>query len=313
MQIQASRCTIYYHFKSDSYINLSALIIIFMLFSFPFNDTMAQSFDGKILQTAGGQVISVFGESNHFDAMENIVSLFAVPDEGYRFGGWENSCADTPGLLCTKRWGEHSKVSARFIKTTPPKIPIQVLLLLQNRENKPSIWNDFVERHFHNRCPEIYGGMVLGKSSFNPENKTYCYRLRFGYYDAIAGKNSDTQLNAVKDKLNLKTTYEVSAALLGILNRHQKVTIAFIAQADTALATKYAFNNVKNAQLEVTGLVSLQNASFDNIDLSYALQERPVTADTDCFKTITLSAKPKNVGKISKALAQLPKSWWQSE
>ena len=245
------------------------------------------------------------------------LSLFAVPDEGYRFQGWEGACANTIGPLCTIKPTGDGNVSVRFAKTKTKatNVATKALLLLHGKGDKYSVWNTFVKQHFNNRCPVVYGGVVLDEDSVGPHNKVYCYRIAFGYYDLLNLSNpagiiglADSQ----NDRDNLSSKHlsnEVAAAVLGILNRHPKLSLTLVGQGHVASAAQ-VFSQANTAvRGDVVGLLDLQQRDASVTDVDVGGLEN-TTFEDDQTACLSLDAHPSQGGKISAALAQLTKSWW---
>lgn len=277
----------------------------------------AVTLDVQVAGGSGGRIVSTPGDTHCAPDCtiqappQSLVSLFALPDKNYRFQGWDGACANTIGPLCTLRPEGNTRLSARFVKTESPQAPTKALLLLHGESLKHSVWNEFVKHRFNNRCPVIYGGVVLGEDSFDPRNNVYCYRIAFGYYDNLIHTKTAGLLQKTADNRKAKkrfsgkqSGYEVRAAVLGIENRHPDLSLTLVGQAHAALAAQ-SFLQVDSAESdEVVGLLALSHQAKHSV--------RPVPFKTSRTDALILDAKPEQEGKISAALAQLTKSWWMT-
>jgi hypothetical protein len=241
----------------------------------------------------------------------SIVSLFAVPDAGYRFQGWDGACANTIGPLCTLASGENLKTSAHFAKADAPLAQAKVLLLLHGEGANHAVWNEFAKQRFNDRCPVIYGGVVLGEDSIDVHNNVYCYRIDFGYYDAL---NRSLALQAPHEGRGSAFSgkrwgYEVRAAVLGILDRHPNLSLVLAGERRGILAAR-SFLLANAAERDgVIGFLALQPPGHECKEPACEqrwrdmLQALPVAA-------LKVAAEPEEEAAISAALATLAKPWW---
>ena len=272
--------------------------------------------DVQVAGGSGGRVAIVPGDTDCTLGCSiqapphSLLSLFALPDQGYRFQGWNGACAGTLGPLCTLRAGEPIDVSAHFARAEMPQAPIKALLLLHGEGARHTVWNEWVKQRFNNRCPVIYGGVVLGEDSFDPRNNVYCYRIAFGYYDML-DHNAAKALQKAGDtpKTSGKQLgYEVRAAVLGLLNRHPELSLTLVGQARAALAAQSFLQADTEERSRVIGLLALQQSSDDDEQAVYG----PLYRETGGIAVLQLEAGPEQDGEISAALGGLTKSWWMS-
>lgn len=288
---------------------LARLLLVIIGLASVGNSVMAQDNAPQIILAPGGRVITFLGNSQPLpldSPQENTASHFAVADKGYHFAGWQNGCSTTVGLLCTQALGLHHGISARFSKTSVPKVAAKVTLLLQDKPNSPSIWNELAGR-FQHHCPEIYGGVILGDAPIKPNNLGYCYRLRLGYYDALSNNKHSQQSEQHSDA----TTHEINAALASIVDRHQKVNMSLVTHGAMDSAVSRALLNNPIINLGAVGLAALETKKV--IRQPESQQKPNATQANDKLNIITLHATPDQVAKITKILAYLPSAWWQPE
>ena len=303
-------------------VNRQLLLIAAMLAVLPLN-VSAVTIAVQVIDGLGGRVTNVPSDTGCQQnctiqtASETMVSLFAIPDKGYRFQGWDGACVNTIGPLCTLKAIEDSGVNARFVKTESVHAPIKALLLLHDARGKPTGWNEFVNQSFNNRCPIIYGGVVLAEDSFNLHNKVYCYRIAFGYYDLLMGSKTTMLGDAILDG-NKKADFfgkqlsnEVAAAVLGILNRHPQLSLTLVGQAHAARGAQHFLQTNTVVGGDVVGLLALQRSGLAGNAADYdALDNVGFKPDRAAYHS--LDANPKQGAKISAALTQLTKSWWMA-
>jgi hypothetical protein len=243
----------------------------------------------------------------------SIVSLFAVPDPGYRFQGWEGACASTIGPLCTLASGENLKASAHFAKADAPLAQAKVLLLLHGEGASHTVWNEFVKQRFNDRCPVVYGGVALGEDAINPHNNVYCYRIDFGYYDALnrslappAPQEGRGAGSAFSGK---RWGYEVRAAVLGILERHPNLSLVLAGEGRGILAAR-SFLLANTAERDgVIGFLALQPPRRGCKDPACEQRWRDMLQALHTA-ALKLAAEPEDEAAISAALATLAKPWW---
>lgn len=299
------------------------LLIAAMLAAFPLN-VSAVTTAVQVIDGSGGRVTNIPSNTGCQQnciirtASETIISLFAIPDKGYRFQGWDGACVKTIGPLCTLKTIEDSSVSARFVKTESVHAQTKALLLLHDARGKPTVWNEFVNQSFNNRCPIIYGGVVLAEDSFNPHNKVYCYRIAFGYYDLLKVSKTimlgDVVLDGNKKKgdfFGKQLSNEVAAAMLGILNRHPKLSLALVGQESAAIAAQHYLQKNTVVGADVVGLLALQRSGLAGNAAEYEVLDS-VGFKPDRSAYLSLNVSPKQGAKISVALTQLTKSWWMA-
>ncbi|MDP2902266.1 MAG: hypothetical protein Q8N96_04055 [Methylovulum sp.] len=288
------------------------LLFTVMFAAFPL-PTTALTLDAQVADGVGGHIASASGDMDCMPGCtlqipsQALVSLFAVADKDYRFQGWNGACVNTIGPLCTLKPSGNISLGARFVKTKVPKMPVKALLLLHDEGVKHTVWNEFVKQHFNNRCPVVYGGVVLGEDSYDPHNNVYCYRIAFGYYDMlnIAAKTLQDNASVGKAKPRFSSKrlgYEVRAAALGLLKRHPKLSLTLVGQARAALAAQSFLQADIAENSGVVGLLALQQAGHNGAD----------ALDNLASPVLKLDAEPEQDAKISAALAQLTNSWWMA-
>ena len=291
---------------------LNPLLLCTILFLAPPSGALAFTLTINVDDGIGGRVISAPGDTDCGPSCliqassDSLVSLFALPDKGYRFKSWNGVCINTLGPLCTIMPSENISISVRFSKTENTPLPAKALLLLHGEGVKYTIWNEFIKQHFNDRCPVVYGGVVLGEDSFNAHNNVYCYRIAFGYYNmlkhSIAAKSAQKISNGLKTKERFSSKrlgYEVRAAVLGVLNRHPNLSLSLVGQARAALAAESFLQSHTTEASSVVGLLALQQSKYE-------------TLQTEGSATLKLQASPEEDVKISAALAELTKSWWMA-
>lgn len=241
----------------------------------------------------------------------SVSSLFAIANKGYRFQAWEGACANTLGPLCTLKVQGDARLSARFVKADTSRKPVKALLLLHGEDARQSVWNDFVKQRFNNRCPVVYGGVVMGEDSHDPDNKVYCYRIAFGYYAllkqsaALLGEKETGKRQKTKKTVSGKLwSHEIRAAVLGVLTRHPHLNLTLVGQARAAVAAQSFLQTDTLESHHVIGLLALGHISqtFEPAPPNALLARR--------VAVLNLMAEPDQEAKISTALAQLTQSWW---
>jgi len=314
--MQIFRC---YHTVFSGLPTCSDKLYLFLFWAlltvFPFK-AQAFTIDINVADGVGGQIISAPDDTECFQNctilafQQSRVSLFAIPERGYRFSGWDGACASTIGPLCTFEPSEDSKVTARFEKSKASLSPAKVLLLLHDAGGKYTVWNEFVKQHFNNRCPVIYGGVILEKDSYNSSNKVYCYRVRFGYYDLLnqskisSSEHVGEATSLLPDLSANDLGSEVQAAVLGILNRHSNLRLALVGQARAELAARSFLQTNTAGLTDLVGTFVLQPSG------GYKSETEIVPTHEAKTEIYSLEAQPEQGGMISAALAQLTKSWW---
>lgn len=295
----------------------SGLLSLLLCIALPL-PTLAATLGIGVADGIGGRIGNVPGDMECAPycisqaSADALVSLFALPDEGYRFAGWEGACAGTLGPLCTLRADGDTQLLARFTKNQASHVPAKALLLLHGESAKNTVWNDFAKQHFNDRCPVIYGGVVLGDDAYDPHHKVYCYRIAFGYYDLLNHSEAAKGLQSTHDNQPKSShvpirhlAYEVRAAVLGILARHPKLSLTLVGQGRSVLAAQ-SFLQAKTAERKrIVGLLDLQEAN--NKEAFHRAAGQPKQASL-----LKLQASPEQTAKISAALSRLGSSWWVS-
>ncbi len=242
---------------------------------------------------------------------KNVLSLVALAEDGYRFAGWEGACENHLGPLCTLKLDDDGKVAARFAKSHAVQPTAHALLLLHDVNEESSVWNEFIQQRFNNRCPVIYGGVVLDQDSFDARSRTACYRIAFGYYgllkDGIALEDGIGVAGHTLSKSPLG--YEIRAGLLGLLNRHPGIRVTLIGHGqavDAALAyLKKPFDERKN----VNALLAL-NSATPRIDADRETTAALNLRDVAGVSYLKIAANPAQGRKINAALATLANAKW---
>jgi hypothetical protein len=243
---------------------------------------------------------------------DTLTSLFAIPDKGYRLQAWLGDCAATQGPLCTLKATDNHHIGVRFIKSAASAKPAKALLLLHGENERHTVWNEFAKQRFNNLCPIIYGGVVLGDDSSDPDNHVYCYRIAFGYYDLLdtAPSQPDGPATLAAAKPDKRVAYtrlghEVRAAVLGITDRHPNVRLALVGQAQGILAAEAFLQTGSEQRKHVIGLLALQAQQDSNASRPTLMHPR-----TRRTATLSLTAAPEQDALLSSGLAQLTQSWW---
>ncbi len=285
------------------------VILMAALMPFP---AFAADLNLQVFDNQGGEIRALPGKINCTSecwvqvSSQALVSLFAVPNQGYRFKNWEGACAKTLGPLCTLKSESNNAVTARFVKAKVPQTPTRALLLLHDDGMKPTVWNDFVGQRFNDRCPVIYGGVFLEEEAVASKNKVHCYRISFGYYDMLkpASVTQDTQASIIKKKIRRRhLAQEVQAAVLGILDRHPNLSLTLVGQGQGSLAARTFLKSGSDLAKPIVGLLDLQTNTLTDAEKQSADLFQPM---------LSLKAEPDQNMKISAALAQLTQSRWMA-
>ncbi len=235
------------------------------------------------------------------------LTLFAVPDRGFRFAGWGGGCTGNLGPLCALSFKTGAQANARFVKVnTLIKPPAQALLLLQDGNNQQNVWNEYARQRFNNRCPVIYGGVLLEKDSIDTHSNMLCYRIEFGYYRLLKQSVIEQANSAGRNNLSLLSQpteqqlgYELRAAVLSILNRHPDIKLTLVSQGDVNKAAQSFVTANNEERLHVAGLLTL----VSDMPAQDAAQENKATGSPSFF--LKLKATSKQGGKINAGLARL--------
>ena len=287
---------------------LKALSIFLITVSFYSHQADAYQLDVEVFESKGGKISNV---ENNFDCIEHckiqtfskkIISLLALADDGYRFAGWEGGCNSSLGPLCTLKLNGNEKVSAKFVKSEHIPPPVQALLLLHDIDEKHTVWNEFVKQRFNNRCPVVYGGVVLDKDSFDISNHTACYRIAFGYYglirDSLENKDAVDTNRAYYSKVHLG--FEIRAAVLGLLNRHPNLNVTLIGNGYAAIPALSYLQTTTEERKNINGLLSL--SSEDRIADKNTLSAMSADGELKEFPLVKIAAHPAQSRKINAAL-----------
>lgn len=228
------------------------------------------------------------------------VGLFAEPEAGYRFKGWDGACENAIGPLCTLPPADGAfSLGAYFVRDDRLQSLAQTkaLLLLHGAESDSSVWNEFVKQRFDNRCPTIRGGVVLGEDSLDAGNQVYCYRVDFGYFDAAAPKLQTADALAADDPAAFEHwRHEVRAAILGIHDRHPKIELVLVGHAQGGWAARGFLRAETPESRDVVGLLTL-GAGQDADALQQTRLDLP-------------AVNPEEEAGINWALNRMLPSWW---
>jgi len=294
-------------------------LLLACLFATP---VVAHKLTVQVRENTGGK-IAIPGQGECLAECEvplppaEVLSLFAVPASGYRFAGWQGVCGNTTGPLCTLSVGQGPMASVRFEATEATPKPVKALLLVHGPGGNAFVWNDFVGRYFDNRCPVIYGGVILDDDASNPANQVHCYRVELGYYARFFQGTGyqDLQQSALDWGNNENfprefLTYEIKAAYLGILNRHPHSSLVVVAsQGFRGLAARFLSPDDDGFPGHVVGWLALA-------DTAPQRQGKGRGGDGARLKGIrhgaflSLYARPDQTRKLNKALGQLAPDWW---
>jgi len=280
----------------------------------------AQEFTLRVMENKGGKIVlpgqgDCLAECKVLMPQAKVHSLFAVPAYGYRFAGWRGVCGDTLGPLCTLSTGQGTAASAQFKANESMPVPVKALLLVHGPGANVFVWNDFVSRFFNNRCPVIYGGVVLDDDAQNPANQVYCYRVKLGYYGryfrGLDQQGIEGPVSGLEQKQNpLAVEYlsnEIKAAMLGVLNRHPHSSWVVVGQGWSGLALKTGMQYDDGLPSHVAGFLALLDAAprrrgkGDGGDLDEGGAHGPF---------LSLDASPDQTHKLNQALGRLAPTWW---
>jgi hypothetical protein len=291
---------------------LSITALMLSLFS---QQISAYQVDLEIVDDKGGKISRV--ENNYGCTGQciiqtfpkKVISLFALANEGYRFVEWEGACKNNLGPLCTLTLNDGSKVSARFVKTDLPSLSTQAILLLHDISEESAVWNEYVKQRFKNFCPVIYGGVLLGKDSFDTRNHIACYRIQFGYYGHLyngllsqAGSNFQLSTKAKNHYFRTHLSHEIRAAVLGILNRHPNLNLTIVSHGHADSAARSYLNSLADERMYIKGLLTL-NSNNSVTEIKNVLN--PNNDEIDGLTSFKINAKPQQSRKINAALVNL--------
>ncbi len=293
---------------------LSISAVILGLFS---QQVTAYQIELEIVEGSGGKISGVENDSactQHCKIQtfsKRVISLFAIADEGYRFAGWDGACNTSFGLLCTIKLNEDSKVSAKFVKTDTLSPPTQALLLLHDINEKNTVWNEFVKQRFDNHCPVIYGGVLLDKDTFDAHSNSACYRIKFGYYGLLHESLAiQADSNKAKPRFSRKhLSYEIRAAVLGLLNQHPNLNLTLVSHGHAASAARSFLHSLSDERKNIAGLLALSpNDPVTN--KKKALVTTNLDTEIDGVVELKIDANPKEGRMINAALVNLANTKW---
>jgi hypothetical protein len=156
----------------------------------------------------------------------SLISLLAQPDPGFRFDAWQGDCDATLGPLCTLAEPAQASVSVRFVPEDETRVPVESVLLLHGPEQDASVWNAVVRRQFAGDCPVIYGGALLTREREFNRAGLRCFRIRFGYYDALKPLAAFGGTPAG----GFPEIWELRAAVAGLMDRYPVLRLVLAGQ-----------------------------------------------------------------------------------
>lgn len=244
---------------------------------------------------------------------KNLLSLVALAEDGYRFAGWEGACENRMGPLCTLKPDDNVKVGARFVKNHAVQPSAQALLLLHNANEKNSVWNEFIQQRFNNRCPVIYGGVILDQDSFDARSRTACYRIAFGYYDLLkVGMRLEDGLDIIENTFSKSPLgYEIRAGVLGLLSRHPGIHVTLIGHGEAADAALAYLKKTSSERKNVDALIAL-NSAAPRVEADRRTAEAIQLRDFAGVRYLKIAANPAQSRKINTALATLANAKWSA-
>lgn len=282
---------------------------------------LAQKLSVHVLGHKGGKIVvpdrgECLSDCEVWMPRTRVYSLFAVPASGYRFAGWKGVCRDTIGPLCTLSVGQEPMVSARFVATAAMPEPVKALLLVHGSGANAFVWNDFVGRYFENRCPVIYGGIILDDDASNPANQVYCYRVKSGYYDRFfQGLDQQGMREPASDlapEIAPPREYlanEIKAAVLGILNRHPDSSLVVVGQGDSGLAARSGLQYENDLPGHIVGWLALADTAPQHLGKKGLVDDAKLEGDHH-GQFLSMDVRPDQIRKLNKALRRLAPAWW---
>ncbi|MGZ8245304.1 hypothetical protein [Methylomagnum sp.] len=198
-----------------------------------------------------------------------LVGLLAEPDPGFRFAGWQGACEATLGPLCTLPVSADASVGVRFIRETEPDPALDGVLLLHDDGETPALWNRVVDRQFDGRCPVVYGGVPLGRAPDLPPDSLHCYRVRFGYYAALRGADSESESGQPASLPQWQS--EIRAAVAGIMDARPRLRLVLVGKGRAVAAAQRFLEAPTPERAVVGGVLSV-------VAPASALADPPTTA-----------------------------------
>lgn len=228
-----------------------------------------------------------------------VVSLFAVPTKGYRFLSWRGDCQDSVGPFCTLKTRQENQVSAKFIKAREHSRQGRALLLLHDYSDRHSVWNEFARLQFDNRCPVIYGGVILESESAAELKRDACYRIAFGYYNLLSRASAPRENKGISTQA---LGQEVKAAIIAIINRRPDTKVTLVSQGNAELAVRAFLTSNPDEKQYVAGVLTLQKSVVTNIG---GAEVNFIAEGDDGVARLSLAATPKQGFKIATGLERI--------
>jgi hypothetical protein len=258
-------------------------------------------------RTEGGRIAVVPDETSCASSAcvlnepdQALIGLFAEPEAGYRFKGWDGACENVVGPLCTLTPADGAfDLGAYFVRDDrfQALAHAKALLLLHGAEDKSTVWNEFVKQRFADRCPSIRGGVVIGADSIDADNQVYCYRVDFGYYDAATPKLQSGNAPSAADPSAFEHwRHEVRAAVLGIHDRHPSIELVLVGHAQGGWAARGFLRSDAPESRAVVGLLTLSAGQDESVAQRTRLDLPAVN--------------PEEEAGINWALGQMMQGWW---
>jgi hypothetical protein len=178
-----------------------------------------------------------------------LAGLLAEPQRGYRFAGWQGDCETTLGPLCTLPLSGDANVVARFVPETEPDAPLRAVLLLHGDGENSAIWNKVADRQFGGSCAVVYGGVPLTRAPAASAEALHCYRVRFGYYAALDGAQSNASLPQLQSELR--------AAVAGLLDAQPNLKLVLAGKGRALSAARRFLKSKVPERQAVAGLLAV--------------------------------------------------------
>lgn len=163
---------------------------------------------------AGGSVARLPGDAT-------AITYLAQPDVGYRFAGWQGDCEATIGPLCTLGRAPVRPITAHFQPNRIEAVAAGAVLLLHGTGQDRRVWDEVVNRQFGGHCPTVYGGVILSQATQPEAGPLRCYRIEFGYYEAVDDGHTASGDQSTTEQL----TAELRAAVVGLQQRHPQLKL----------------------------------------------------------------------------------------
>jgi hypothetical protein len=196
---------------------------------------------------AGGEVIRLPGDPA-------VSGFLAQPAAGFRFAGWQGDCETTIGPLCTLTGAPSRNLAARFEPAWGEPAPARAVLLLHGAGQDRRVWDETVNRQFAGHCPAIYGGVILGRDGEMQPGQLRCYRIEFGYYEALADGTFASGDRSGTDQLGA----ELRAAVVGLQQRHPQLELVLAGQGRGTAVARWLLRKGGRQRKPVAGLVEVR-------------------------------------------------------